>query len=94
MPRKYEKVRDLLPVIKELSSQGKTQQQIAEKFGLAEKKVVWNLLYQERQKEIQGVPRFRGRKPAKTLQEYKCENKRLKMENELLRDFLSLTERK
>ena len=30
----------------------------------------------------------------KTLQEYKYENKRLKMENELLRDFLSLTERK
>ena len=40
------------------------------------------------------VPKQRGRKPAKTLQEYKYENKRLKMENELLRDFLSLTERK
>lgn len=38
-------------------------------------------------------PKHRGRKPAKTLQEYKYENKRLKMENELLRDFLSLTER-
>ena len=34
-----------------------------------------------------------GRKPAKTLQEYKYENKRLKMENELLRDFLQSTER-
>ena len=40
------------------------------------------------------VPKARGRKPAKTLQEYKYENKRLKMENELLRDFLLLTERK
>ena len=40
------------------------------------------------------IPKARGRKPAKTLQEYKYENKRLKMENELLRDFLSLTERK
>ena len=39
------------------------------------------------------VPKFRGRKPAKTLQEYKYENQRLRMENELLRDFLSLTER-
>ena len=39
------------------------------------------------------VPKQRGRKPARTLQEYKYENKRLKMENELLRDFLSLTER-
>ena len=51
------------------------------------------LLKRERKKELQGVPKSRGRKPAKTLQEYKYENKRLKMEVELLRDFLSLTER-
>ncbi len=93
MPRKYEKVRELLPIIKDMMEQGKTQHQIAKKLGLSNSKVVWNLLYREKQKEIQGVPRFRGRKPAKTLQEYKYENKRLKMENELLRDFLSLTER-
>ena len=93
MPRKYEKVRELLPIIKEMSSQGKTQQQIAKELGLANKTVIKNLLHRERQKEIQGVPKRRGRKPVKTLQEYKYENKRLKMENELLRDFLSLTER-
>ena len=81
MPRKYEKVIELLPIVKELTSQGKTQPQIADELGLSDKKVVWNLLYRERQKEVQGVPRFRGRKPAKTLQEYKYENKRLKMEN-------------
>ena len=39
-------------------------------------------------------PKLRGRKPVKTLQEYKYENKRLKMEVELLRDFLRHTERK
>ena len=39
------------------------------------------------------IPKMRGRKPAKTLAEYKYENKRLKMENELLRDFLQSTER-
>ena len=94
MSRKYEKVSELLPIIKELTGKGKTQQQIAEELGLADKKVVWNLLYRERQKEIQGVPRSRGRKPAKTLQEYKYENKRLKMENELLRDFLQSAGRK
>ena len=94
MSRKYEKVSELLPIIKELISQGKTQQQIAEKLGLSDSRVIWNLLYRERQKEIQGLPKFRVRKPAKTLQEYKYENKRLKMENELMRDFLSLTERK
>ena len=40
------------------------------------------------------LPKTRGRKPAKTLAEYKYENKRLKMENELLRDFLRSTGRK
>ena len=40
------------------------------------------------------VANQRGRKPAKTITEYKYENKRLKMENELLRDFLQSTERR
>ena len=44
-------------------------------------------------KELAGIPQVRGRKPARTLQEYKYENKRLKMENELLRDFMQFTER-
>ena len=56
---------------------------------------VHKLLKRERKKELTThLPKARTRKPAKTLQEYKYENKRLKMENELLRDFLSLTERK
>ncbi len=93
MSRKYEKVSELLPIIQQKIGQGKTHEEIARELGLADKEVIKNLLYRERQKEIQGLPRFRGRKPAKTLQEYKYENKRLKMENELLRDFLSLTER-
>ena len=54
MARKYQKVSELLPVIKELSAQGKTQEQIAKQFGLSSAKVVWNLLYREKQKEIQG----------------------------------------
>ena len=40
------------------------------------------------------LPKARGRKPAKSLAEYKYENKRLKMENELLRDFLRSIGRK
>ena len=40
------------------------------------------------------LPKTQGRKPAKTLAEYKYENKRLKMENEQLRDFLHSTGRK
>ena len=94
MPRKYEKVQELLPIVKELVNEGLTQREIAEKLGFESKKVVDNLLYREKNKKAAGIPKVRGRKPAKTLQEYKYENKRLRMENELLRDFLSLTERK
>ena len=90
MSRKYERVQELLPVVKQLAGEGYTQQQIADRLGLENKKVVKNLLWRERKKELQGIPKQRCRKPAKTLQEYKYENKRLKMENELLRDFLSL----
>jgi len=94
MPRKYEKVQELLPVVKGMIEEGYTHRQIAEKLGLGDKMVVKRLLERERKKWLQGIPKQRGRKPAKTLQEYKYENKRLKMEVELLRDFLSLTERK
>ena len=91
MPRKYEKVQELLPEVKRLKESGYTYRQIAEKFGLSDGEVVRELLKRERRKAAQGVSTRRGRKPAKTLQEYKRENKRLKMEVELLRDFLSLT---
>ena len=91
MPRKYEKVQEFLPTVKELQGEGYTYRQIAERLGLGGKEVVEELMKRERRKRIQGIPVQRGRKPAKTLQEYKYENKRLKMEVELLRDFLSLT---
>ena len=92
--REYTHVQMLLPEIKQMLASGKTQREVAEYYGFKDKLVVKELLRRERKKEIQGVPKQRGRKPAKTLQEYKYENKRLKMENELLRDFLQLTERK
>ena len=91
--RKYTHVQELLPSIKAMAEEGKTQREIAEYYGFKDKYVVKRLLYRERNKQIQGVPKQRGRKPAKTLQEYKYENQRLKMENELLRDFLQSTER-
>ena len=72
--------------------EGKTQREIAEYYGFKDKLVVKRLLERARKKE-RTVPKVRGRKPAKTLQEYKYENKRLKMEVELLRDFLLRTER-
>lgn len=90
--RKYTQVKKLLPEIQQMVSAGKTQREIAEHFGLKDKTVVKELLKRERRKERQ-IPKTRKRKPAKTLQEYKKENKRLKMEVELLRDFLQFTER-
>ena len=88
MSRKYEKVKELLPVVLHMMEQGKTQQEIANELTLENVKVVKNLLY--RYRHGTQFSRSGRRKPAKTLQEYKYENKRLKMENELLRDFLSL----
>lgn len=90
--RNYTHVKELLPTIQAMVAEGMTQREIAEHFGFKDKEVVRAALKRERRKERQ-IPKTRGRKAAKTLQEYKYENKRLKMENELLRDFLSLTER-
>ena len=70
-----------------------TQEAVAKELGLTGKKAIKNLLNRERKKELAGIPKVRGRKPARTLQEYKYENRRLKMENELLRDFMQFTER-
>ena len=93
MARKYQHVQKLLPQIKEMLASGMTQSDVEKALGLTGDRPVHALLKRERKKELQGVPKSRGRKPARTLQEYKYENKRLKMEVELLRDFLSLTER-
>ena len=94
MSRKYQHVLELLPQIKEMIGQGKSHKEIEKYFGLSGERPIHELLKRERKKEIAGIRKQRKRKTAKTLVEYKYENKRLKMENELLRDFLSLTERK
>ena len=93
MARKYQHTQQLLPQIKEMLEQGMTQKEVEDALGLTGYRPVHSLLKRERKKELQGIPKQRGRKPAKTLQEYKYENKRLKMEVELLRDFLRCTER-
>ena len=66
---------------------GESQKSLSREYGISR----WAI--QSWLKEPQ-LPKKSGRKPAKTLQEYKYENKRLKMEVELLRDFLQHTERK
>ena len=93
MARRYQKIQALLPEIKKMLDGGMTQREVEEALGLEGDRPVHELLKRERKKSVKGIPKQRGRKPAKTLQEYMYENKRLKMENELLRDFLLLTGR-
>jgi len=92
--RRYTKIQALLPIIEAKLAEGQSQREIERELGLEGDRPIHNLLRRERKKEVRGIPKARGRKPAKTLAEYKYENKRLKMENELLRDFLQSTERK
>ena len=91
--RRYTKIQALLPVIEAKLAEGQSQREIERELGLEGDRPIHNLLKRERKKEVRGMPKARGRKPAKTLEEYKYENKRLKMENELLRDFLQSVER-
>ena len=91
MTRKYQHTMELLPQIKGMLAAGMTQKEVENALGLTGKRPIHELLKRERRKELQGIAKQRRRKPAKTLQEYKYENKRLRMEVELLRVFLSLT---
>ena len=100
MSRKYEKVQELLPIIKVRLAEGKTQREIASEFGLKDKYVVKHLLKREREKERKAAagitlrPKGRPRKdsvPRDIIADQAYEIQRLRMENELLRDFLSLT---
>lgn len=92
--RKYQRVQELLPQIEQMRAAGKTQREIAAELGLAGEQTVRKLVYRERKKGVMGVPEMKVGQPAKTIQEYRWENERLKMENQLLRDFLRFTERK
>ena len=83
----------LLPIIESMLASGMTHKQIEEELGLEGDRPIHNLLKRQRRKAAKGIPKYRSRKPPKTLQEYKYENKRLKMEVELLRDFLQSMER-
>jgi len=96
MKRGYTHIKELEWRIVELRQLGKTRQEIAGELGLTVKNVKdWVRRYNRHLAECgSGLPKQRGRKPAVTLNEYKYENKRLKMENELLRDFLQLAGRR
>ena len=89
MPRKYTHMLEHESKILEMHAEGKSRQEMADTLGL-EKLQIKEFIkrHNRRKKEGHVLPKQRGRKPAVTLQEYKYENKRLKMENDLLRSFL------
>ena len=99
--RGYTHIQALDKVIREMIEEGKTQREIAEYLGFKNKRVIHQYLKRERKKQLQianGIlPRRKGRAPkgyVPTEQEKDNEIKRLKMENELLRDFLRIAGRK
>ena len=108
MPRKYSHIQEHEKEIIELRSQGMTLRQIGEKLGFTYKEMRGFLSrYNRKQRKLAaGVPpKPKGRPPKPkgrprkgevrepSIAEYKYEIERLKMENELLRDFLRSTER-
>jgi hypothetical protein len=74
---------------------GRSQYSISREYGISRYSIQsWCGLRPETQlKQIAPLPKGRP-KANKTVEDYVKENKRLKMENELLRDFLRLTGRK
>ena len=74
---------------------GKSQKEVSREYGISRYSIQsWcGLRPETRIRQIAPLPKGRPRR-IKTIEDYEKENKRLKMENELLRDFLSLTERK
>jgi len=74
--------------------EGKSQGEVSREYGISRYTIQsWRGLRPETKlRQIAPLPKGRPRK-TRTIEDYQKENKRLKMENQLLRDFLSLTER-
>lgn len=97
--RKYTKIQVLEPEIVSMQEAGKTHREIAEYFGL-ERSQVKKCLERRRIRQrkqavgIQPKPKGRPRKDGQPPQQSEAaELKRLRMENQLLRDFLELVGR-
>lgn len=97
--RKYTKIQVLEPEIESMQQAGKTHREIAEHFGL-ERSQVKKCLERRRARQrrqaagIQTKPKGRPRKDGQPPQQSDAaELKRLRMENQLLRDFLELAGR-
>ena len=102
MPRKYVKIDVYGKEILELKREGKTNREIAQKLGVDRKCIRnWVFRFNRQQRKLAaGIklhPKGRRRKdaqPRDIAAEQAYEINRLKMENELLRDFMRSMERK
>ena len=100
--RKYTHIAELEGVIQAMREAGATRQEIADHFGLTKKEVKdWITRYNRRQAKLEAgiLPRAKGRPgkdaaPRDIVAEQAHEIQRLRMENQLLRDFLRFTGRK
>lgn len=74
---------------------GSSQRAVSQKYGISRYSIQsrCGLRPETRIRQIAPLPKGQ-RKAVKTIEDYKRENTRLRMENELLRDFLRLTGRK
>lgn len=96
--RSYTRVQEHKKTIYQLKAKGKTNQEIADILGFANKWVVKDFIKRENRKKNRekAIPKKKGRprkNPIMTERKLIKENERLKMENELLRDFLNEIER-
>ena len=99
MARKYTHIKQYYEEMEQMHQEGHSCREIGEKFGFT-KELVKDFLRRQRRKakkEQKRIPKRRGR-PAKqiptTLSALEKEVKQLRMENELLRDFLKAAGRK
>ena len=99
MARKYTHIKQYYEEMEQMHQEGHSCREIGEKFGFTKEQVKECLRRPRRKakKEQKRIPKRRGR-PAKqiptTLSALEKEVKQLRMENELLQDFLKATERK
>ena len=86
---------ELKEQIRQEISGGKSQNEVSREYGISRYTVQsWcGLRPETKLRQVAPLPKGRPGK-VKTIEDYEKENKRLKMENELLRDFLRLTGRK
>ena len=95
MPREYTNIAQHSARILQLKEKGLTRGEIANQIGISKDQVhQFFCRYNRNQRKITKgeLPKRKGR-PPKT-ERVEDELHRLRMENELMRDFLSLTERK